>query len=55
MTERVRNFRAFLPEAFPLPHPAWRSTIFMRNNPWFETAVLPELRAAVAGAMGLSR
>ncbi|OBX18685.1 IclR family transcriptional regulator [Erythrobacter sp. QSSC1-22B] len=51
MTERVRNFRSFLPDALPLPHPAWRSTIFMRNNPWFETEVLPELREAVAEAM----
>lgn len=51
MTERVREFRSFLPDAFPLPHPAWRSTIWMRKNPWFETEVLPELRAAVSEAV----
>lgn len=44
MTERVRNFRDYLPQFFPLPHPAWRSTIWMRKNPWFETEVLPTLR-----------
>src|SRR3546814_12161653 len=25
MTARVRNFRAYLPKYFPLPHPSWRS------------------------------
>ena len=48
MTERVRTFREYLPHFFPLPHPAWRSTIWMRQHPWFETDVLPELRNAIA-------
>ena len=47
MTERVRRYREFLPHFFPLPHPAWRSTIWMRQNPWFEAKVLPELREAI--------
>ncbi|MEZ5679974.1 MAG: uracil-DNA glycosylase family protein [Erythrobacter sp.] len=47
MTERVRRFRELLPRCLPLPHPAWRSTIWMRQNPWFETDVLPVLRKAV--------
>lgn len=51
MTERVRSFDQFLPRFFPLPHPAWRSTIWMRKNPWFETEVLPALRRAVAQAI----
>ncbi len=48
MTERVRRFDDALPRFFPLPHPAWRSTIWMRKHPWFEAQVLPELRKAVA-------
>lgn len=48
MTDRVRGWRSFLPRFFPLPHPAWRSTLWMRQNPWFEAEVLAELRAAVA-------
>ncbi|PZT89858.1 MAG: IclR family transcriptional regulator [Citromicrobium sp.] len=48
MTERVRNFRDYLPAFFPLPHPAWRSTIWMRQHPWFEAEVLPALRRQVA-------
>ncbi|MDD3798899.1 MAG: uracil-DNA glycosylase family protein [Novosphingobium sp.] len=51
MTERVRNFRDHLPEYFPLPHPSWRSGIWMAKNPWFEREVLPELRKAVAKAL----
>jgi uracil-DNA glycosylase len=47
MTERVRRFAEFLPGFFPLPHPAWRSTIWMRANPWFESEILPDLRRAV--------
>lgn len=47
MTERVRRFREYLPQAFPLPHPAWRSTLWMRQNPWFAYKVLPALREVV--------
>jgi len=48
MTDRVRAFREYLPDFLPLPHPAWRSTIWMRKNPWFETEVLPELRQRIS-------
>ncbi len=51
LTETVRDFRFYLPKAFPLPHPSWRSTIFMRKNPWFEGEALPALRDAIAEAM----
>ena len=47
MTERVRRFRDFLPRFLPLPHPAWRSAIWIKQNPWFEEKVLPELRECV--------
>jgi uracil-DNA glycosylase len=51
MTERVRNFRDHLPAVFPLPHPSWRSQVWMKRNPWFEAEVLPELRLAVREAL----
>ena len=51
MTERVRRFRDCLPDRFPLPHPAWRSGIWMRRNPWFEADALPAFRAAIREAM----
>ena len=48
MAKRTAAFREFLPRYLPLPHPAWRSTLFMRDHPWFEADVLPTLRRAVA-------
>jgi uracil-DNA glycosylase len=48
MTDRVRDFRAHLPDRFPLPHPSWRTTGWERRNPWFEAEALPALRFAVA-------
>ena len=53
MTDRVRDFRAHLPDWFPLPHPSWRTTIWERRNPWFEAEALPALRSAVAEALRL--
>ena len=51
MTERVRRFAEYLPRFFPLPHPAWRSTIWMRKHPWFEAEVLPELRRHIGARL----
>lgn len=51
LTERVRDFRTFLPDYFPLPHPSWRSRIWATKNQWFEAEVLPALRSAVSEAM----
>ncbi len=51
MTETVRGFAAYGPALFPLPHPSWRSTGWMRRNPWFETDILPALRDQVRAAL----
>ena len=47
MTETVRAFSEYGPRFFPLPHPSWRSAIWMRKHSWFEQVVIPELRQAV--------
>lgn len=47
MTELVADFRSFGPNVFPLPHPSWRVVLWMRQHPWFESALLPALQAAV--------
>lgn len=52
MSERVRNFRDFLPRYFPLPHPSWRTGEWERQNPWFPEEVLPELRRLVTELVG---
>ncbi len=44
LTEAVRRWREAPEGLFPLPHPAWRSRLWMRRNPWFEAEVLPDLR-----------
>jgi hypothetical protein len=31
-----------------MPHPSWRNNAWLMRNPWFETALLPILRADVA-------
>ena len=51
LTERVREFTAYLPDHFPLPHPSWRVTGWSRKNPWFEADVLPALRATIRRAL----
>lgn len=52
LTETVRAWRDYGPDALPLPHPSWRSRIWMKKNPWFEQEVLPHLRARVAEVVG---
>lgn len=51
MTETIRQWRDFLPTLFPLPHPSWRSTLWLRQQPWFEADVLPVLKSEVAQAI----
>ena len=47
LTETVYAFSEYTPEFFPLPHPSWRSAVWMRKHPWFAKTVVPELRKAV--------
>lgn len=44
LTETVRNWRDYSPHYLPTPHPSWRTTGWLRKNPWFEAETLPELR-----------
>ncbi len=51
VTQTVANWRDFAPLNWPLPHPSWRNTGWLKRNPWFETELLPVLREAVAAEM----
>jgi len=51
LAERVGRYAEFLPHFLPLLHPAWRSLLFMRANPWFETEVVPALREQMAAVL----
>ncbi|GLP91567.1 uracil-DNA glycosylase family protein [Gluconobacter frateurii] len=55
VTERVRNFRDYLPDNyFPLPHPSWRTGVWERKAPWFQEEVIPALREKVQSILALS-
>ncbi len=51
--ETVRRWRDFAPRFFPAPHPSWRNNAWLKKNSWFETDVLPVLRAAVQDALAI--
>lgn len=48
LTETVRQWRRFLPDYLPLPHPSWRNTAWLKRNPWFGEELLPELQSRVS-------
>jgi uracil-DNA glycosylase len=50
LAERVRRFGMDLP-FIALPHPAWRSRIWMAKHPWFEAEILPPLRQRIAALL----
>lgn len=47
VTDRVAGWKNHAPELFPLPHPSWRNTGWLKRNPWFEENLLPALRLRV--------
>jgi uracil-DNA glycosylase len=47
VTDTVKGWRDHAPRVFPLPHPSWRNTAWLNNNPWFAQDLLPALRARV--------
>lgn len=49
LTETVRQWRRWLPDQVPMPHPSPRNTLWLRRNPWFETEVVPYVRQRVRG------
>ena len=51
LTDRVRNFRDYLPTHFVLPHPSPRNNIWQARNSWFKTDVLPALREITTAAL----
>lgn len=51
VTERVQAWQTSWPHVVPLPHPSPRNNLWMRRNPWFETQLLPALRARIAAIL----
>ena len=48
VTATVSDWRAYAPRIFPLPHPSWRNTAWLNNNPWFAAELLPQLHETVS-------
>ena len=48
VSARVSAWRDGWPGLVPLPHPSPRNNRWLKHNPWFETELLPELRARVS-------
>jgi uracil-DNA glycosylase len=51
VADTVKAYREYLPEFFALPHPSWRNKAWLKNNPWFERRVIPELRSRVRACL----
>lgn len=49
--QRVAAWRDHAPRLFPLPHPSWRNTGWLKRNPWFEAELLPVLQGRVKELM----
>jgi uracil-DNA glycosylase len=47
VTSRVQDWRKSWPVVVPLPHPSPRNIRWLRQNPWFETDLLPALRELI--------
>lgn len=47
LTEQVRTPELYLPKFWPLPHPSPRNQFWLRKNPWFEQAIVPELKTTI--------
>jgi uracil-DNA glycosylase len=52
IVRRWREFEGTSPRIFALPHPSWRNSGWLKRNTWFETELLPVVRAAVARLTG---
>jgi uracil-DNA glycosylase len=47
LTATVADWRKYLPQYFPLPHPSPRNQVWLKRNSWFEKEVLPNLQKQV--------
>ena len=57
LTETVKDWRAIWDasasqKVLPLPHPSWRNSGWLKQNPWFEMDLLPFLRSEIRYRIG---
>ncbi len=51
LTETVRHWREYLPGVIPLPHPSPRNNGWLKQNPWFDRELAPEVAHRVAALL----
>jgi uracil-DNA glycosylase family 4 len=47
LTERVGDYKSYLPKYFPIPHPSPTNRFWRAKNPWFEDLVVCQLQREV--------
>ncbi len=52
VTRTVAAWRDHAPRIYPIPHPSWRNTAWLKRNSWFESELVPDLRARVREVLG---
>ena len=53
LNETVHAWKEYLPEFIPLPHPSWRNTGWLKQNPWFEEELLQFLSKKIRTILSL--
>ena len=48
LTENVKHWQQFAPRFLPMPHPSPRNGAWLKQNPWFEEELVPQLQTRVA-------
>lgn len=52
VTQAVTDWRSHAARGiWPLPHPSWRNTGWLKRNPWFQAELVPALRAAIRSVL----
>lgn len=47
LTERVGDYKSYLPKYFPIPHPSPTNRFWHAKNPWFEELIVPEIKKKI--------
>ncbi len=47
LADAIHAYQNYLPDYFPLVHPSPRNRRWLKNNPWFEEQVIPDLQNRV--------
>jgi uracil-DNA glycosylase len=56
VSETVADWRRIVkesegPRLWPLPHPSWRNNAWLKQNPWFDAELIPQLREEIRGTL----